>query len=152
MAYKLIATNRKAFHNFHISDKWECGIALQGGEVKSIRAGFVNFKDSYARIENREVLLYSLHINPYKEASYMNPEPDRPRKLLLHRREIKKLDALVNEKGFSLVPTKIYLNKRGLVKVELGVGRGKKLFDKREAVKKRTIDKALKRAVKVWKR
>ncbi len=152
MAYKLIATNRKAFRNFFVSDKWECGIALQGGEVKSIRAGFVNFKDSYARIENREVLLYSLHINPYKEASYMNSDPDRPRKLLLHRREIKKLDALVNEKGFSLVPTKIYLNKRGLVKVEIGVGRGKKLFDKREAVKKRTIDKALRRAVKVRKR
>ena len=82
----------------------------------------------------------------------MNSDPDRPRKLLLHRREIKKLDALVNEKGFSLVPTKIYLNKRGLVKVEIGVGRGKKLFDKREAVKKRTIDKALRRAVKVRKR
>jgi SsrA-binding protein len=152
VAYKLIATNRKAFRNFHVSDKWECGIALQGGEVKSIRAGFVNFKDSYARIENREVLLYSLHINPYKEASYMNSEPDRPRKLLLHRREIKKLDALINEKSLTLVPTKIYLNKRGLVKVELGVGRGKKLYDKREDVKKRTIDKALRRAVKVRKR
>lgn len=152
MAYRLISTNRKAFRNFHVSDKRECGIALQGGEVKSIRAGYVNFKDSFARIENGEIFLYNLHINPYKEASYLNPSPDRPRKLLLHKREIKKLDSIVNEKSMTLVPTKIYINERGLVKIEVGLGRGKRLYDKREAVKKRTIEMALKRAVRVRKR
>jgi len=149
---KLIATNRKAFRNFHISDKWECGIALVGAEVKSVRAGYVNFKDSYARIENGQVSLYNLHINPYKEASYMNQEADRPRKLLLHKKEIRKLDSKVNERGMVLVPIKVYINNRGLVKVEIALGRGKKLYDKREDVKKRTIEKALKRTLRVRKR
>ena len=149
MAIKIVATNRKAFRNFFVSDKWECGIALKGGEVKSVRAGYVNFKDSFARIEAGEVYLYSLHILPYKEASYMNDEPDRRRKLLLHKKEIKKMTSIINEKNLALVPTKIYFNARGLVKVELGLGKGKKLYDKREAVKKRTIDRALRRVVMV---
>ena len=149
---KVVASNRKAFRNFHISDKWECGIALIGAEVKSVRAGYVNFKDSFARIESGEVFLYNLHINPYKQASYLNPDPDRPRKLLLHRREIKKLEIIVTEKSMTLIPTKIYINERGLVKVELGLGRGRRLYDKRETIKKRTIEMALKRTVRVRKK
>lgn len=148
MAYKLLSTNRKAFRNFQVTQTWEAGIALIGAEVKSVRAGFVNFKDSYARIENGNIFLHSLHINPYKEASYMNEEPDRPRALLLHKKEIRKLDALINEKGMSLVPIKIYINDRGKVKIELGLGKGKKLYDKRDDVRKRTIDRDLRRVLR----
>ncbi len=148
MAIQLIATNKKAYHNFHLAQTWECGIALSGGEVKSIRAGEVNFKDSFARVDEGEVYLYSLHINPYLQASYLNQEPDRVRKLLLNKREIHKIQSLMNEKGLILVPTKIYFNARGFVKVELALGKGKKLFDKREDIKKRDIDRVLKRTVR----
>ena len=136
MAYKLIATNRKAYRNFHVTQTLEAGIALIGAEVKSVRLGYVNFKDSYALIEDGQVFLYNLHINPYKEASYMNTDPDRPRSVLLHKKEIKKLDSFINEKGMALIPTKIYINERGWVKVEVGLGKGKRLYDKRESVKK----------------
>ncbi len=149
---KPVATNKKAYHNYFLSQTWECGIELKGGEVKSVRAGFVNFKDSFAKIENGEVILYSLHINPYKEASYMNEEPDRARRLLMHKREIKKISSMVIERGKVLVPTKIYMNNRGLVKVELALGTGKRLYDKREAMKKRDIDRALRQSLKVVKR
>lgn len=142
-----VATNKKAFHNYFLTDKWECGIALTGCEVKSIRAGEVNFADSYARVDGGEVILYSLHINPYPQAGYIQPEPDRKRKLLLHKREIEKIDASVKAKGLILVPTKIYFNNRGMVKVEIALGKGKKLFDKREDIKKRDISRDLKRAV-----
>jgi len=147
-----IATNRKAYRDFAVSQTWECGIALQGGEVKSIRAGQVNFRGSFANTEKGQVYLHNLHINPYKEASYLNDAPDRVRKLLLHKKEIKKIEAFIKEKGLTLVPTKIYFNKRGLVKVEIALGKGKKHYDKREDVKKRHIDLALKRTLKVRKR
>jgi SsrA-binding protein len=143
-----IATNKKAYHNFFLTDKWECGIALNGAEVKSIRAGEVNFKDSYARFEKEEIFLYNLHINPYLQAGAMNGEPDRPRKLLLHKREIKRIKAQAEEKHLALIPTKIYFNARGYVKVEIALGQGKKLYDKRETMKKRSIDQALKRTLK----
>ena len=142
---KVVATNKKAYFNFYLDQTWECGIALKGGEVKSIRAGEVNFKDSFARIEDDEMYLYSLHINPYPQASYLNDEPDRVRKLLLHAKEIQKIKALVQEKNLALVPTKIYFSKRGMVKLEIAVGRGKKLYDKRDTSKKREIDRGLKR-------
>ena len=145
---KTIATNKKAFRDFFISDKRECGIELKGGEVKSVRAGHVNFKDSFARLEKGEVFLYSLHIEPYKQASYLNDEPDRRRRLLLHKKEIAKIAVSVNEKKLALVPTAVYFNNRGLVKVEIGLGKGKKRYDKREAIKKRTIDKAIDRTLK----
>ncbi|MCK5580206.1 MAG: SsrA-binding protein SmpB [Candidatus Omnitrophica bacterium] len=148
MSSKTVATNKKAYRNFHLSQTWECGIALAGGEVKSIRAGEVNFKDSFARIDDGEVFLYSLHINPYPQASYMNDDPDRVRKLLLHKKEIKKIKAVVAEKNLTLVPTKIYFNSRGLVKLEIALGKGKKLFDKREDIKKRDTDRALRRALR----
>jgi SsrA-binding protein len=147
MAYKVVATNKKAYHNFQLSSAWECGIVLSGGEVKSIRAGYANFADSYARVEKGELFLYNLHINPYREASYMNDVPDRARKLLLHRREIDKIHGIATQKTMVLVPTKIYFNERGLIKVELALGKGKRVFDKREDIKKRTIDRGLKRAL-----
>ena len=143
---KPVATNKKAYHNFHLSQNWECGIALQGGEVKSIRAGEVNFADSYARVEDNEVFLYNLHINPYLQSSYLNEDPDRKRKLLLHKKEIERITGFVAQRGYILVPTKIYFNKRGIVKVELALGKGKKLYDKREDIKKRDVDRELKRA------
>ena len=143
-----IATNKKAFRDFFLSDKWECGIVLKGGEVKSVRAGKVNFKDSFARVEGGEVLLYSLHIDQYKQASFMNEDPDRARRLLVHKREIGKLSIAVNEKKLTLVPTKIYFNNRGLVKVQLALGKGKRLYDKRETIKKRDIDRELKRTLR----
>ena len=145
---KPVATNKKAYHNFFLSDKWECGIVLTGGEVKSVRTGLVSFKDSYATLDKDEVYLHKLHITPYKEASYLNDEPDRRRKLLLHNREIKKISGLIKERGVTLVPTKLYFTRRGLLKVELAVGRGKKLYDKRQDIKNRAIEKGLKRAIK----
>ena len=147
-----IATNKKAYRDFFFSDKWECGIELKGGEVKSIRAGKVNFKDTFARIDENEIFLYNLHIDPYAQASHMNDEPDRVRKLLLHRREIKKINGIIAQQNLALVPTKIYFNSRGFVKIEIALGKGKKLYDKRETIKKRSIDRDLGRAIKNQKR
>jgi len=152
MSSNFTATNRKAFRDYFFEKKWECGIALKGAEVKSIRAGLVNFKNSYAVVEKGEIFLHDLHINPYREASYMNPAPDRPRKLLLHKKEISKITTQVQSTGLTLIPTKLYINNRGLVKVELALGRGKKQFDKRESIKKRTIERGLKRALRVRRR
>ena len=149
MESKTIATNRKAFRDFFIDKRWECGIALKGSEVKSLRVGGVNFKNSYARIEAGELFLYDLDISPYKEASYLNLEPDRRRKLLLHKKEITKISSLIQQKGLALIPTAMYFNKRGFAKVELGLGRGKRQYDKRETIKKRTIERGLKRAMRV---
>lgn len=143
-----IATNKKAYRDYFFSDKWECGIELKGGEVKSIRAGHVNFKDTFARIDGGEALLYNLHIEPYKQASHMNDEPDRVRKLLLHKREIRKIEGIVAQKNLALIPTKIYFNKRGLVKIEIALGKGKKQYDKRETIQKRDISRSLGRALK----
>ena len=147
-----IATNKKAFRDYFFTDQWECGIELKGGEVKSIRAGKVDFKGSFARLEGNEIFLYKLHIDPYKQASHMNEEPDRARKLLLHRREIKKISGMMAQKDLALVPTKIYFNKRGFVKVEIALGKGKKLYDKRETIQKRSIERDLGRALKNRKR
>lgn len=143
-----IATNKKAFRDYFFSDQWECGIELKGGEVKSIRAGHVNFKDTFARIEDGEVLLYNLHIEPYKQASHLNDEPDRVRKLLLHKREIRKIESISTQKSLALIPTKIYFNNRGLVKIELALGKGKKMIDKRETIQKRDISRSLGRTLK----
>jgi len=147
MAFKVIATNKKAYHNYFLAQNWECGIALTGGEVKSIRNGEVNFADSFARADEGEMYLYNLHINPYTQASYLNDEPARKRKLLLHKKEILKISSMINEKAMLLVPTKIYFNKKGFVKVEIALGKGKKVYDKREDIKKRDIDRDIKRAV-----
>ncbi len=152
MSRKIIATNKKAFHDFHIEETVEAGIVLKGSEVKSLRAGKVNLRDSYAKVKNGEVFLVNVHISPYSHATYDRQDPLRMRKLLLHRREIRKLIGKVQERGFSLVPLRIYFNERGKVKVELALARGKKLYDKRAALKKKQLDRETERAVREYKR
>ena len=133
---KLISSNRKARHDYHIDETYEAGIVLTGTEVKSVRAARVNLKDSYARVEDGELLLYNMHISPYEQGNRFNHDPLRTRKLLMHRVEIGRLAGKVKEKGYALIPLKIYL-KRGLVKVELALARGKKLYDKRQTIAER---------------
>lgn len=147
-----VASNKKAFRDYALIDKWECGIVLTGNEVKSIRAGHVHFTDAFARIEKEEMFLYNLHIDPYIQASYLNGDPDRVRKLLLHKKEIKKIMGKITQGGWLLIPTKIYFNKRGMAKVEIAIGKGKRQFDKRETIKKRDVDRDIDRAMKQRKR
>lgn len=145
---KLIAKNPTAKHNYTIIDTLETGIVLTGTEIKSIRAGKVNLKDSYASItKNGEVFVYSMHISPYEHGNIFNKDPLRDRKLLLNRREINKLIGLINQKGYTLVPISIYF-KGSLVKLELGIGKGKKLYDKREDIAKKDADMKIRRAMK----
>ena len=143
---KVIATNRKARHDYHIDDVLEAGMVLTGSEIKSIRAGQINLRDSYATIRDGEVWLMNAHISPYKQASYQNHEPKRERKLLLHRREIDRLTGKLQEKGLTLVPLKVYL-KNGRAKVELGLARGKKSYDKRQTLRERDDRRQMDRAV-----
>lgn len=148
MEQVVLAKNPTAFHNYEILDKYEAGIVLYGTEIKSIRAGKVNMKDSYASInKDGEVFVYQMHISPYDHGNIYNKDPLRPKKLLLNKREIAKLAGLVNQKGYSLVPIKIYF-KGNFVKMELGVGKGKKLFDKREDLKKKEADRKIERYMK----
>lgn len=135
---KVIATNRKAYHDYFIEETIEAGIELKGTEVKSVRLGHVNLKDSFARVENGEVFLYNMHISPYEKGNIFNVDPMRDRKLLLHKHEINRLAGYVQQKGYTLIPLKIYI-KRGKIKVELAVAKGKKLYDKREAIAKETL-------------
>ncbi|MGC9965193.1 MAG: SsrA-binding protein SmpB [Syntrophobacteraceae bacterium] len=133
---KIIAQNKKAFHDFEVGERFEAGIVLLGTEVKSLREGRANLKDSYARVKRSEVFLFGLHISAYSHASFSNHEPERVRKLLLHKAEIKKLLGKTQERGFSLVPLKVYF-KNGKAKVEIALARGKREFDKRESLKKK---------------
>ncbi|EMT38211.1 SsrA-binding protein [Thermoanaerobacter thermohydrosulfuricus] len=144
---KIIAQNKKAYHDYFIEETYEAGIVLSGTEVKSIRMGKVNLKDSFARVENNEVYLYNMHISPYEKGNIFNKDPLRTRKLLLNRHEINKLIGYVTRKGYTLIPTKLYL-KRGLVKVELAVARGKKLYDKREDIARRDAKRELEKHFK----
>jgi len=144
---KIVAQNKKARYDYHILDTWEAGVALLGTEVKSLRAGNANLKDGYARIQNGEVFLHNCHISPYEKGTHANHDPLRVRKLLLNRKEIRKLTGRVEEKGLTLVALKIYF-KRGRAKVEIGLARGKKLHDKREAIAKRETGRELDRAMK----
>ena len=137
-AVKILAKNRKARFNFEIEDTIECGIELKGTEVKSIRAGKMSFADSYARVRDGELYLLAFHISPYEHGNIFNHEPDRDRKLLAHAQEIKRLQRRIDERGFTLVPLSVYL-KKGMVKVELGLGKGKKLHDKRESIKQKDL-------------
>jgi len=152
MSRKVVATNKKAFHDFHIEETMEAGIVLKGSEVKSLRAGKVNLRDSYAKIKNGEIFLVNVHISPYSHATYDRQDPRRQRKLLLHRREIRKLIGKVQERGFSLVPLRIYFNERGKAKVELALARGKRLYDKRAALKQKQLDREAERAVRAYRR
>jgi len=144
---KLIATNKKAFHDYFILEKFEAGIVLAGTEVKAIREGRLNLKDSYALVRAGEVFLINCHISPHSHCNRENHEPTRSRKLLLHLREIRKLIGKTQEKGLTLVPLRVYL-KRGKVKVELGVAKGKKLYDKRETERSKEADREAKAAMK----
>jgi len=136
---KIVATNRKAFHDYEIQDKLEAGIELKGTEVKAIRAGQVNLKDSYAKINRGEVFLYNSHISPYDFGGFDNHDPERPRRLLLHHQEIRRLQRQVETKGITLIPLRIYLNEKGIIKVELGLARGKRQYDKRAAIAEREL-------------
>ena len=142
---KMIAENRKARFNYFIDDKYEAGIVLKGTEVKSLRLGKAHLKDSYARIKDGEVYIFQMHISPYPFAHYGNHDPLRPRKLLLHKREIKKLYGKVNEKGASLIPLNIYFI-NGKVKMTLALARGKRKYDKRETIRNRDENRDLQRA------
>ena len=144
---KIIATNRKAYHEYNILEKWEAGIVLQGTEVKSLRLGRANLKDSYARVKDGELWLVNLHISPYEQGNVWNHEPRRPRKLLMHRQEIKRLIGKVEERGFTLIPLRMYF-KRGRAKVELAVARGKKIYDRRKDIAKRDADREMQRELK----
>lgn len=144
---KLIAKNPTAFHNYNIENKLEAGIVLSGTEIKSIRNGKANLKDSYAIIKNNEVYIVGLHISPYEHGNIFNKDPLRDRKLLLNRREINKLIVMTKQKGYSLVPLNMYF-KGSLVKVELGVGKGKKLYDKREDIAKKDAERRIRQHAK----
>ena len=143
---KVVGRNRKARHEYEILDTYEAGMVLKGPEVKSLRAGRLAFRDAFARVESGEIWLYNLHISPYEEANRANEEPDRVRKLLLHREEIRRLEIKTGEKGLTMIPLEVYFRK-GNAKVLLGVGRGRRLYDKREKLKKQTQDMEAKRAM-----
>ena len=142
MENKLIAKNPTAFHNYTIDDKLEAGIVLSGTEIKSIRAGKVNLKDSYAIIKKGEIYIVGMHISPYEQGNIFNKDPLRDRKLLLNKREINKLIGLTKQKGCSIIPLSMYF-KGNLVKVELGIGKGKKLYDKREDIAKKDAERRI---------
>ncbi len=136
--------NRKAFHEFTISDTFEAGMVLKGTEIKSIREGKVSLQEAYCHIHRDELFVKGMTISPYEQGSFTNHEPTRERKLLLNKREIEKLKGKTEEKGFTIVPTKLYINKRGFAKLEVGLAKGKKLYDKRESMKKKDQERELK--------
>ena len=145
MSGKVVATNKKAYHDYFIDATLEAGMVLKGSEVKSLRAGKANLKDGFAKIKNGEIFLYNVHISPYTHATYDTPDSERVRKLLLKRREIKKLTVKTQERGFSLIPLKIYFIGSGKAKIELGLGRGKRNYDKRATLRKKDSDRDLAR-------
>ena len=147
MDIRVIAKNPTAYHNYAIENKLEAGIVLSGTEIKSIRNGKANLKDTYAHIINGEVFVVGMHISPYEQGNIFNKDPLRDRKLLLNKREINKLVGLVNQKGYSLVPVSLYF-KGNIVKLELGVGKGKKLYDKRQDIAKKDAERKINQAIK----
>jgi len=149
MDIKTITVNRKAYHDYHILETLEAGIVLTGTEIKSIRAGRVNFRQAYAHPNNGELWLFNAHIARYAAGSHYNHEPTRPRKLLLHRKQIDRLVGELTQKNLTLVPLRLYI-KDGVAKVELGIARGKKLYDKREAIARREVEREMERALKSW--
>jgi len=147
VAIKTVATNRKAYHNYHLQDSIQVGIVLTGTEIKSIRAGRVSLSDAYVRPEAGELWLVNAHIARYDAGSYLSHEPKRPRKLLLHRKEINNLTSKMQERGFTLVPLKLYI-KDSIAKVEVALAKGKKLYDKRESIIRREMERELGKALK----
>ncbi|MCQ2457993.1 MAG: SsrA-binding protein SmpB [Clostridia bacterium] len=144
---KPVAQNRKAFHDYFVEERYECGIALSGTEVKSMRLGKVNLKESWAQIRKGEIWVEGMHISPYEQGNIFNTDPLRPKKLLMHKSEIRKLDGLVMRQGYTLVPLEIYL-KDGRMKLQLGLCKGKQLHDKRDSMAKRDSDREIERAMK----
>ena len=147
MGIKIVATNRKAKRNYFILDEYEAGIVLLGSEIKSVRAGQVSLAEAYVRIENNEAWLIDAHISPYEQANIHNHDPKRVRKLLLHKREIRQLWEQINIKGVAVIPLKMYI-KDGLAKIEIAVARGKKMYDKRQTIAKRDIERDIERQIK----
>ena len=145
---KLIANNKKAYHDYFLEEKYEAGIALHGTEVKSLRMGKCSIKEAFIRIENDEVLLYQMHISPYEKGNIFNRDPLRPKKLLLHKDEIRKLKGKIAEKGYTIVPVEVYL-KGSLVKVEIALAKGKKLYDKRADIAKKDMRREAERDFKI---
>lgn len=147
MGKKIITTNRKAFHDYTIAEKYVAGIVLTGTEVKSIRNGAVNLKDSFAKIDKGEVFLYGSHISPYEHGNRYNHEPDRIRKLLLNKKEILKIEMKIKKDGYALIPLEMFFS-QGLVKLEIALGKGKKLYDKRESIAKKSQERDMQRQMK----
>ncbi|MBQ7481561.1 MAG: SsrA-binding protein SmpB [Lachnospiraceae bacterium] len=147
-SFKLIANNKKAYHEYFIEDKYEAGIALFGTEIKSLRQGKCSIKESYIQIQNNEVYIIGMHISPYEKGNIFNRDPLRTRKLLLHRYEIRKLTGKIAEKGYTIVPLQVYL-KGSLVKVEIGLAKGKKLYDKRQDIAKKDMKREAERDFKI---
>lgn len=145
---KIIANNKKARHDYFIEEVYEAGMSLTGTEIKSIRQGRINLKESYAKIEGNELIIYGMHISPYEQGNRFNVDPLRPRKLLLHRQEIRKLIGYTTQKGLTLVPLSVYINEKGLAKMELAVARGKKLYDKRDDMAKRDAEMRIRQEMK----
>ncbi|MCR4804325.1 MAG: SsrA-binding protein SmpB [Clostridia bacterium] len=146
---KLIANNKKARHDYFFEDTYEAGVVLTGTEIKSVRAGGVNLRDSFAKVDSKgEVFVYNMNIAPYDKGNRYNTDPLRPKKLLLHKEEIRRLQTAVMQDGLTLVPSKVYLNAKGLVKLELAVARGKKLYDKRADIAKKDASRNMERSMK----
>jgi SsrA-binding protein len=145
---KVIATNKKAYFNYNLLENYEAGVSLVGSEVKSIRQGRISLKDSYAEIRGREVFLLNFHISPYEAANRFNHDPDREKKLLLHRQEIKRLSGKIREKGLTLVPTKVLFNDKGKVKIEIALAKGKRAYQKKEVIKERDRERELRAELK----
>lgn len=146
--FRLLANNKKAYYDYFIEDKWEAGIELFGTEVKSIRMGKVSIKESYIKIEKGEVFVYNMHVSPYEKGNIFNRDPIRVRKLLLHRAEINKLTGKTAEQGYTIVPLQVYI-KNGLCKVEIGLAKGKKLYDKRDSIAKKDVRREHERDFKI---
>ena len=146
--FKLLANNKKAYYDYFIEDKWEAGIELYGTEVKSIRMGKVSIKESYIKIEKGEVFVYNMHVSPYEKGNIFNRDPIRVRKLLLHRAEINKLTGKTAEQGYTIVPLQVYI-KNGLCKIEIGLAKGKKLYDKRDSIAKKDVRREHERDFKI---
>lgn len=142
-----VISNRKAYHDYHIFEKIDCGIELKGQEVKSLREGKVSLAESFARIDNGELFLYNTHIAQYEKTGAFKVEPLRVRKLLLHRNQIDKFSGQVSQKGWTLIPLRIYFNERGIAKLELALAKGKREYDKRESIKKREVELEIKKAM-----
>ena len=149
MSEKTVATNKKAYHDYFIEETYEAGIELVGSEVKSIRKGAVNLKDSYAAVKDGELYLYNAHISPYEKGSFFNPDPRRRRRLLMHKKEITRLKSKTEQKGYTLVVTKLYF-KDSLVKAEVALAKGKELYDKRKTLKEKQIKRDVARALNGW--